>query len=417
MTLAASRTDLVEDRVRALFTPAAPPRTGPGRVGVEIELLPVRRGEDGGLRPAPLSLVRRCLAHDPSLERDGRISFEPGGQLELSPGPFDSVSACLAAASALLSRVRRCGQREGVMFVAAALSPWHDAEEIGLQTDRPRYCAMQDHFDRIGPWGRRMMRQTAALQVCVDSATPSRWRMLNAVAPALTAAFAASPVLARCDTQQQSARTDVWMRVDPSRTGFDALHCGPDVVGAYTQFALDAWALPVPRSDVVGGAVPGVSMREWLDGASGRCVDDVDHHLTTLFPPVRPRGHLELRCLDALPERWMAVPVVLLAALVADDRACSEARDAVAAGAQPGADSWGRAARDGVRDPALRATATALFDVALRAVQRLPRGYMPAAAATQLWEFRQRFCAAGRAPADELLAAFAAAPEDPAPWT
>ena len=36
--------------------------------------------------------------------------------------------------------------------------------------------------------------------------------------------------------------------------------------------------------------------------------DDLEYHLTTLFPPVRPRGWLELRMIDALPEElWPAI--------------------------------------------------------------------------------------------------------------
>ena len=34
-------------------------------------------------------------------------------------------------------------------------------------------------------------------------------------------------------------------------------------------------------------------------------VDDLAYHLATLFPPVRPKGWLELRMIDAVPDpRW-----------------------------------------------------------------------------------------------------------------
>ena len=44
--------------------------------------------------------------------------------------------------------------------------------------------------------------------------------------------------------------------------------------------------------------------------------DDLAYHLTTLFPPVRPRGWFEVRYLDAQHPRWWPVPVVLLATAV-----------------------------------------------------------------------------------------------------
>ena len=72
---------------------------------------------------------------------------------------------------------------------------------------------------------------------------------------------------------------------------------------------------------------------------------DLDYHLTTLFPPVRPRGYLELRCLDALPDRWWPALAALTVTL-ADDPV---AADAAAELCAPVADSWETAARHGLR--------------------------------------------------------------------
>jgi glutamate--cysteine ligase len=77
--------------------------------------------------------------------------------------------------------------------------------------------------------------------------------------------------------------------------------------------------------------------------------DDLAYHLTTLFPPVRPRGWLELRMIDALPDPWWRVPVAVAAVLVDDD-------EAVAA-CEATADRWCEAATDGLADPALAAAA------------------------------------------------------------
>ena len=71
--------------------------------------------------------------------------------------------------------------------------------------DLPRYAAMEEFFDRRGPWGRVMMCNTASVQVCLDAgdehAGPagyrSRWRLLHAIGPVLVAAFANSPLRRR----------------------------------------------------------------------------------------------------------------------------------------------------------------------------------------------------------------------------
>ena len=96
-------------------------------------------------------------------------------------------------------------------------------------------------------------------------------------------------------------------------------------------------------------------------------LDDFDYHLTTLFPPVRPRGWLELRMIDALPDEWWPVAVAVTATLLDD----AEAADAAAAAVASTRGCWIAAARDGLADPALRAAADACFTAVLEALPRL----------------------------------------------
>ena len=410
------RTTALERRIDALFLPAGGARGGPGRVGVEIELIPVRF-RAGLPTPVPIAEVRAALDHDPGLAAQARISFEPGGQVELSPAPQPSPAAALERAEMLVTRLRRCADREGITLVSAAVSPWHDTETIGLANSAPRYRAMQAHFDSVGPWGRRMMRQTAATQVCLDldgGADEERWRILNRAGPALAAAFAASPLLDGTPSGLRSSRTAIWQGVDPDRTGFDGRHLGGDPVAGYTVLALGAHAIPLPRTE--GERLPTrTPLRRWLASGDGRPDGgDLDHHLTTLFPAVRPRGYLEVRYVDALPARWLAVPVCVLATLATEPGTRRRALEVLET--DPTSADWWRAARLGPADPELRCTALALLDAALAGMARLDRGYVPATAPALVSEYRDRFVAAGRCPADELLERHMARPEDPTTW-
>ena len=67
-----------------------------------------------------------------------------------------------------------------------------------------------------------MMRQTAAFQVSLDfdDEPRLRWRLLNAVAPYVTAIFANSPVYEGLATGHQSFRAQVWRRLDPAAPAF-----------------------------------------------------------------------------------------------------------------------------------------------------------------------------------------------------
>jgi glutamate--cysteine ligase len=417
VTLAATspRAALAE-RVRALLTPTPTAVSGPGRVGAEIELLPVRFTADGAHpvpRPDTLAALHRA---DPSLLADGCVSFEPGGQLELSPPCSATVTEALRTIDLLVARARKCADAAGFVLLDAAVSPWHEVDEVGLQTDQPRYRAMQSRFDAVGPDGRRMMRLTASLQVCVDlDPELLRWRALNVVGPALSAAFAASPLLGGRATGMSSARSAIWQQLDPTRTGFDGAQLGCDQLGSYESFALDAAAMPLPRNGDSAALAPGTTLRAWLDAGGERPDDDdVTHHLSTLFPPVRPRGYLEVRWLDALPARWRDVAICAVAALCVDERALWRAMDAVPTWDSTSPSAWARAARDGVRDDSLRATACQLLAVAAAAAARAPQGWLPADAAARIAQFAAAYTARSRCPGDDLLQRYR---EDPLDWT
>src|SRR5207248_2038479 len=108
-------------------------------------------------------------------------------------------------------------------------------------------------------------------------------------------------------------------------------------------------------------APAGVTFRDWLrDGGSGTLraptAEDLDYHLSTLFPPVRPRGHMELRMIDAQPGDGWIVPAAVVTALADDDRAADTALAAaepVWDGRPDAEDPWLRAARPGPGDPEL----------------------------------------------------------------
>jgi glutamate--cysteine ligase len=185
---------------------------------------------------------------------------------------------------------------------------------------------MQAEFDRLGPNGRRMMRLTASLQICVDllpgPAGIEQWLVANLAGPALTVAFANSATIDGRPVSIPGARTRIWRGVDPRRTGYDGRHIDTaDPVGAYLAFAAAA-----PRLAIPGAADP-------------------SYHLSTLFPPVRPRGgYLEVRYLDAQPLHRVGEAVATVAALLYDRRARREALDLLLPRAGDCDEAWSEAA-------------------------------------------------------------------------
>lgn len=286
----------LDSAVRRAFTPA----TRPTRVGVEIELIPVAGGE----RPEP---ARLAAVLDGRFTAAARPSFEPGGQLELSPAPRP-VHAMVYTVLDLLSQARERAARAGVELIAAGTDPHHSCEQVPLQVPNARYRALQHALDEHGLDGRRMMRLTASLQVCVDllpgRAGHEQWLVANLAGPHLAAVFANSPSLDGRPAGVDGARTGIWTRMDPRRCAYDGRHLDPvDPVGAYLAFAAAAPRLPL--ADL-----------------------DADLHLSTLFPPVRPRGgYLEVRYLDTQPDERIPAAVHTVHTLLTHPRARREALD------------------------------------------------------------------------------------------
>jgi glutamate--cysteine ligase len=114
---------------------------------------------------------------------------------------------------------------------------------------------------------------------------------------------------------------------------------------------------------------------------------DLDLHATTLFPPLRLRGFLELRMLDAVPARWWPGLAALTVAVLDDPGAADRAAEAI----EPVAHRTAAAARVGIADPALGKAALAVVEAALAAVPG------PLRASVQDWA---ELIASGRTPAD-----------------
>ncbi len=367
-------------------------KTGPpGLVGTELEWLVGVAGSPTDRVPIPV--LRDLLDAAGPPPRGSTVTYEPGGQLELSSPAFPGPSACWQAVTEDAEHVRRTLAGAGLVLLDTAIDP---VREPHRQLRHPRYDAMEAFFElRADPMGPVMMTSTASVQVNLDIGHDAadarrRWELLHTVGPTMVAAFANSPVHAGVGTGWRSARQRVWQRLDPGRT---SVPTGPDPAAAWAEYALDADVMLHRRDDGDWSAPPGLTFREWLRSGAAPDAEDLALHLTTLFPPVRPRGWFEVRYLDAQPWRWWPVPTAVLSGLL-DDPAASQ----VAARACSGLDDWTAAARDGLSAPGLHAAASECFDAAAAALARA--GEHPGLVAL-VHAFSDRYVRLGRCPADD----------------
>jgi glutamate--cysteine ligase len=357
--------DAVEHVTRAALHAAEP-----GPVGLELEAHLVDRAAPG--RRVPWPRIRAVLDGLGPLPGGSPVTLEPGGQVELSGPPAPDVATAVAAL-----RTDRAVLAAALAGAGLALAPLGTDPLRAPARVHPgaRYAAMGEHFTAMGcaDAGLAMMTATASLQVNLEAGPAGRWSERVALAhqlgPVLVAVSACSPLLAGRATGWRSSRQQVWGDLDQARCG--PLLGGSDPAGEWAAYALSAPVMLV--LDPATGAAEPVrgrgSFADWITGEvplGGRrpTAEDLDYHLTTLFPPVRLRGFLEIRYLDAAPEPWWPALAAVTATLMDDPRAADLAAEASA----PVAGAWDTAARLGLADPALRRAATGCLAAALTAV-------------------------------------------------
>ncbi|SCX41201.1 glutamate--cysteine ligase [Klenkia marina] len=374
---------------RGALTPA-----DPGPVGLELEAHLVDLADPGAR--VPWARVTTAVAALPALPGGSRVTLEPGGQVELSGPPRDDVAGAVAALRADAVVVRTALGEVGLGLAPLGTDPLRPAARV---SPGQRYLAMERHFAAVGcaRAGAAMMTSTASVQLNLEAGAGAeqhdRVALAHALGPVLVAVSASSPMLAGRETGWASTRQQVWGDLDQAR-------CGPllgrrDPADEWADYALAAPVMLVRWTDD-GGAEAVTSRVPFADWASGRTLlggrrpstGDLDYHLTTLFPPVRLRGFLEIRYLDASPA-WPALAA--LAATVLDDPV---AADRAAEACLPVVGRWDDAARHGLADPALHEAARACLAAA---ADRGPADLRPELhALAELVE-------AGRGPGDAVL--------------
>lgn len=411
-----SRSNLVGRAVQALhsreeaeaYVASVCFKHGPPRLlGVELEWLLTRRALPPRRLDAP-TLVAALGQHTPRsldptspaspLPLGSTVTVEPGGQVELASRPFGTLQL-------LVDAVRSDAAELFGRLADHDLHPWPSAADPVSAPHRllttPRYAAMEAAFDRLGTEGRSMMCSTAAVQPSIDLGEQSdlvlRWSALHLLGPVLVAAFANSPDLHGRRTGWKSSRMGVWLALDPPRTA-PPERLDEDPAAGYARRAMDAGLICLRRSDESWDAPPGVSFADWLAGALPvpPTTADLDLHLSTLFPPVRAQGHVEVRYIDAQPEDGWIVPVAVLSALMADRATTSAAVDACL----PVAGRWADAARHGLADPDIARAAVTVFTLAVGA---LPNLIGPGPVRELVDRFIEQHVLRGLCPADAVL--------------
>ncbi len=381
----------------------------PLTIGAELELIPLYADS---LLPVPIrshttscsaDVMRKIATRKKWREIPGgidapswelttraRVSFEPGGQIEVSSATHPRATNLIAELHEVTSVISDEFDRHGICLFSHGVDPHNGIASVSLQLHRERYEKMTRYFESIGPSGIRMMRQTASIQINLQcGADPlARWSLLNRLAPILIAIFANSSKYAGGDSGNVSYRAHLWRTLDKSRTG---VFIGANPIHEYCDFALGAGWMFNSSSDAEVEPFRTAIER-------GATAADWDAHLTTLFPEVRPKGFFEIRSPDMIDTRWLPAAIGIMAGICYDPASERLATDLLRNHDDV---SLELAARLGVHDASIATIARNVCAIAIAGCTALGPEYFSADNLDNLREFVDRYPANAKCPADD----------------
>ena len=273
------------------------------------------------------------------LEKEGaNISLEPGGQLELSGAPVETIHETCDEVNTHLREVKDVADEIGVGFIGLGAAPEWSHEQMDLMP-KGRYKLMDSYMQKVGTMGTTMMRRTCTVQVNLDFASEAdmvqKMRVAVAMQPIANALFANSPFLDGKPNGVKSTRGLVWRNLDDARTGMVPFVFDEGFgFEAWVQYALDVPMYFVYRDGKYIDAL-GQSFRDFLKGelpalpGEKPTLSDWADHLTTLFPEARVKKFIEMRGADGGPWRRLCALPAFWVGLMYDQSALDGAWDLV----------------------------------------------------------------------------------------
>lgn len=323
------------------FVRAARPREN-WLVGMELEKMG-RAARDGAALPyvgdgpsvrKVLEFIQARRGGSPIMEGDhligldapwGTISLEPGGQVEWSSRPAQTLAELETYLNGHLAVMRKAEKALAVRWLDCAVDPDLPVDDMPWMP-KARYNIMRPYLGARGRLAHRMMTQTASIQCAFDYSDPHDWRekfrLAALLAPIANALFANSPSIDGADSGYKSYRAAIWQETDPARCGLPAIVFEP-------HFSLEVWLdyllhVPAIFRHRARGLVPagGTPFCEFLErtGCDAPRHDDWETHISTIFTEVRAYTYIEVRSADLVcDDRAFQVPTFWTGLLYCDD--------------------------------------------------------------------------------------------------
>ena len=292
---------------------------------------PVSYSEPQGTR----EVLRRLAPYYEEVMRDGddivgllrpgeAITIEPAAQLEISTGPFASVTEIERAYLDFRHRLDPILDEFGLETPMLGYNPSAKAGDLEL-IPKFRYECMTRFLGAQAYEGICMMRGTASLQISIDFRNEAdairKLRVAQIIAPILALMCDNSPRFEGEERKRQLVRTGVWAGMNQDRVGTVPGSLEPGFGFAdYADYILSREAILVPDAQAPEG-LRYVGARTFDEIYADREMTnaEIEHALSMVWPDARLKNFVEIRPADAMPIEYCLAYAVLIRALFYND--------------------------------------------------------------------------------------------------
>lgn len=260
------------------------------------------------------------------------VGFEPGGQLELSAPPVQTIFEVERQLQKFFDQLRtfRCECQE-VRWLSVGIHPFSRLDEI-TWIPKTRYRILAEFLSTRGKLSHHMMKRTATNQINFDYTSEEdameAMRVAFGITSIVSAVFAHGSFSEGKPNGFASERLHIWNQTAPERSGLLVRFTHE---GATFQDYLD-YVLDVPMIFAVRESkwIPmnGLPFRRFIqDGYQGlsATLSDFELHLSTMFPEVRFKQYMEIRGMDAQRPQFISSLAAFWKGILYDQKARAEA--------------------------------------------------------------------------------------------
>ena len=258
-----------------------------------------------------------------------KVTIEPGGQIELSDAPRNSLSESNESLQNYLRLLKKAVAEFDGELLFQGVQPLHELEKLPF-FKKGRYQIMFSHMLKTGSLGQWMMKASSGVQVSIDYESiedmQRKFVFLNRLSPFLSALFANSPLVEGKPCGYLSYRSHIWNNTDYTRTGLQTAFLRDKFrIEDYINWALGTSPYHLMRDGEIV-VTTDWNFQQLMDGEHPELtitLEDWEDHLGMLFPDIRIKNILEIRVVDSLPPQYALAFPALIGALLYDENAFS----------------------------------------------------------------------------------------------